>query len=201
MIIIAYKIAIHLKFLVNQILNSLKIRMFNHNIRIGVGYKIKGDFCLTVGKNSTIVIGKRLKIYSNSHLNPISKGQGSVICTENFAKLIIGNDVGMSSVCIWVHKKIEIGDNVKIGACTTILDSDCHSLDYRLRRGVDDMKFKKKSNVYIGNDVLIGANCVILKGVTIGDRSIIGAGSVVTKSIPSDEIWAGNPASFVKKIE
>ncbi len=52
----------------------------------------------------------------------------------------------------------------------------------------------------IEDNVFIGANCIILKGVKIGDRSIIGAGSVVTKNVPSDQIWAGNPAKFIREI-
>lgn len=51
----------------------------------------------------------------------------------------------------------------------------------------------------INDNVFIGARCIILKGVTIGSKSIIGAGSVVTKNIPEGEIWAGNPAKFIKK--
>ena len=52
----------------------------------------------------------------------------------------------------------------------------------------------------IGNNVIIGSNATILGGVTIDDKSIIGAGSVITKNIPSGEIWAGNPAEFKRKI-
>ena len=58
----------------------------------------------------------------------------------------------------------------------------------------------KKKGITIEDDVLIGTRSIILKGVTIGARSIVGSGSVVTKSIPSDEIWAGNPAKFIKRI-
>lgn len=54
--------------------------------------------------------------------------------------------------------------------------------------------------VVIGNDVFIGVKCIILKGVTIGDGAIIGAGSVVTKSIPANQIWAGNPAKYIREI-
>lgn len=55
--------------------------------------------------------------------------------------------------------------------------------------------------VVIKNGVFIGANSIILKGVTIGEKAIVGAGSVVTRSIPDGEIWAGNPAKFIRKIK
>ena len=57
------------------------------------------------------------------------------------------------------------------------------------------------SPVIIKDGAFIGAHSIILKGVIIGEKSIVGAGSVVTKSIPDGEIWAGNPAKFIRKIE
>ena len=53
----------------------------------------------------------------------------------------------------------------------------------------------------IKDHAFIGAHAIILKGVTIGEGSVIGAGSVVTKSVPDGEIWAGNPAVFIRKVE
>ena len=55
--------------------------------------------------------------------------------------------------------------------------------------------------VVIKDGAFIGAHCIILKGVSIGEKSVVGAGSVVTKSIPDGEIWAGNPAKFIRRIE
>ena len=66
--------------------------------------------------------------------------------------------------------------------------------------GMNGVMVYCSKRVTIGNDVFIGANCYIGKGVSIGDRSIIAAGSVVVKSIPPDEIWGGNPAKFIKQI-
>lgn len=89
---------------------------------------------------------------------------------------------------------------LKWGGGTSVYTTDFHSLDMNIRRTDDDMKNRKCSPVVIGDDVFIGAKCIILKGVTIGDGAIIGAGSVVTKNIPACQIWAGNPAKFIRKI-
>ena len=54
--------------------------------------------------------------------------------------------------------------------------------------------------ILIKEGAFIGAHAIILKGVTIGRHSVIGAGAVVTKNVPDNEVWAGNPAKFVKKL-
>lgn len=79
-----------------------------------------------------------------------------------------------------------------------IYDTDFHSIlpEKRLNGNVD----VPTSPIIIGKRVFIGGHSIILKGVTIGDDSVIGAGSVVTKNIPSGEVWAGNPAKFLKKV-
>lgn len=123
-----------------------------------------------------------------------------IIVKEN-AILRIGDNSGMNGVMIYCSHKIIIGNNVKIGGGTRISDSNHHSLDYINRRDFDqDMLHTKTGPISIGDDVFIGANCIINKGITIGDRSIVAAGSVVVKSIPADEIWGGNPAKLIKKI-
>ena len=80
------------------------------------------------------------------------------------------------------------------------MDSDCHSLNYLDRReGSIDQKNKRCKGIVIENDVLVGAYTIILKGVHIGARSVIGAGSVVTKDIPADCIAAGNPCKVIDR--
>ena len=88
------------------------------------------------------------------------------------------------------------------------MDTDAHNLDYKVRRSreiahngisIDSLTANSKP-IIIEKDVLIGTRCIILKGVTIGERSIIGSGSVVTKSIPSDCIAAGNPCKVIKML-
>ena len=75
-------------------------------------------------------------------------------------------------------------------------------MDFMIRRNPKlDHKSPKSSEIIIEDDVFIGLNSMILKGVTIGARSIVGAGSVVTKSVPCDSIVCGNPSRVIKRIE
>lgn len=104
----------------------------------------------------------------------------------------------MSSTRLWIHESARIGNNVKIGGCVLITDTDAHPMDYVARRSSNDGT--KSAPVVIEDDVWVGAHCIILKGVTIGARSIIGAGSVVTKNIPADCVAAGNPCKVIKSL-
>lgn len=115
------------------------------------------------------------------------------------AELIINDHVGLNGVMIFCQNKITIGNNASIGGACRIFDTDHHSLDPFERRDPVLNGNCKTAPVIIGDDVFIGTNSLILKGVTIGNRSVIGAGSVVTKDIPADEIWGGNPAKFIRK--
>ena len=99
-----------------------------------------------------------------------------------------------------------MGNHVNIGGGCMIMDTDVHQLDYLARRGEKPANAEDKittvqcAPVTIEDDVWIGANCQILKGVTIGARSVIGAGSVVTKSIPADCVAAGNPCRVIRHL-
>ncbi|MBR1463143.1 MAG: acyltransferase [Prevotella sp.] len=152
-----------------------------------------------------IAIGDNFHFTSGDGINPICRNlRGCIHLGSKQAEIVIGNNVGMSSTCIWVNNRLTIGNNVNIGGNCTILDTDTHQIDYQSRRGE---KRADSNNPYttiqsapitIEDDVWIGANCIILKGVTIGARSVVGAGSVVTKSIPADCIAAGNPCKVLK---
>ena len=107
----------------------------------------------------------------------------------------------MTNSTINCYQSIIIGNYVNIGAGCVIVDSNFHSLNWRDRLDGTDISKKKNAPVVIKDLAFIGTHSIILKGVTIGEKSIIGAGSVVTHNIPDGEIWAGNPAKFIKKIK
>lgn len=166
---------------------------------LGRNVQIPGKLNLVTSGNNVIAIGDNFYFSSGDAVNPISSNLQGAIYLENGASLKIGNNVGMSSTRMWVHDSVAIGDNVKIGACVLITDTDAHPLDYLARRTSNDGT--KSAPIVIEDDVWVGAHSIILKGVTIGARSIIGAGSVVTKSIPADCVAAGNPCKVIKNLK
>ena len=151
-----------------------------------------------MGDNSIVEIGDNFIFTSGESFNPLCRNLRGSISADANARIKIGDNVRMSSACLRAHKSIIIGNNVLIGGDSILLDSNAHSLFYLDRRiNEKDRANKICDEIIIGNDVLIGTRCIILKGVYVGDRAIIGAGSVVTKDIPADSIAAGNPAKII----
>lgn len=115
------------------------------------------------------------------------------------SEIIIGRDCGVSGAVICAKERVAIGARVQIGSGAVICDTDFHPIDYKIRGNDDDLILAESSPVSIGDDCFIGARAMILKGVSVGARSIVGAGSVVTKNVPANVVVAGNPAKIVRK--
>jgi len=146
-------------------------------------------------------IGKNFSMNSSIGANPIGRTYRCMFIVRRDAILVIGDNVGISGTTIVCQKNILIGNYVKIGGNVCIYDTDFHSLNPILRQNSKkDQGNTAKQDVVIEDNVFIGAHSTILKGVTIGANSIIGASSLVSKDIPKNEIWAGNPAKFIKKV-
>jgi acetyltransferase-like isoleucine patch superfamily enzyme len=114
------------------------------------------------------------------------------------ASLQIGDRVGISGAAIYCSERITIGNDVLIGANCLIYDTDFHPISARDRLAG---KPPLTGAVEIGDGVWLGANVTVLKGVAIGARTVVAAGSIVTKSLPEDCVAAGIPARFVRHIE
>lgn len=175
------------------VLNRLMLK--SCGVKLGKSICIPGRIYVMGGGN--ISIGDDFYFSSGNAVNPISSNLRGTLYVEDGAQLTIGNHVGMSSTRIWASQAITIGNHVNIGGGTLITDTDAHPLDWKYRRNNTGQVLS--APVIIEDDVWIGAQCIILKGVTIGTRTVIGAGSVVTHSIPADCIAAGNPCKVLRK--
>lgn len=163
-------------------------------------FRTNGVPYVMVARGGFLSIGKDFKMNNGIKGNPIGCYERCTFFVDRKAKLIIGNNVGISQAALISYCSIKIGDNVKIGGGVSIYTTDFHSLNPEIRKTQYDLQNRCIAPVIIEDNVFIGAKCIILKGVTIGQNSIVGAGSVVTKSIPADEIWGGNPAKFIRKL-
>jgi acetyltransferase-like isoleucine patch superfamily enzyme len=149
---------------------------------------------------ASIALGDNVILTSLSEVNLAGVDHRVIIAAPTaLSKITIGDNSGMSGGVIYAASEIAIGSNVNIGANTCIYDSDFHSLSY-LERREGSVKNIPVKPIIIEDDVWIGARAVILKGVTIGKASIIGAGSIVTSSVPPNTVWVGNPARLVREI-
>lgn len=183
--------------IINHICTSI------HFVGNGVKHKnftTRGVPYIMVARGGEMEIGENFAMNNGISHNPIGMPQPCTFFVDRGCALTIGDNVGISQTALIAHADLTIGNNVKIGGGTCIYTSDFHSLDANIRRTGEDMDHRKSLPVYIANDVFIGARCIILKGITIGECAIIGAGSVVTKDVPAGEIWAGNPAKFIKRV-
>jgi Acetyltransferase (isoleucine patch superfamily) len=171
------------------------IRLNAHGVHFESDIKIAG--LIYVSNAGEIHISSGVKINSTLFKNPIGVNRCS-FATEKNAVIYIGKNVGMTSVVIYAKEEVIVGDNVFLGAGVKIYDTDFHSLEFKDRSELGDINAKSKK-VILNEGCFIGSNATILKGVVVGSKSIVGAGSIVTTSIPASEVWAGVPARFIKK--
>ncbi len=165
-------------------------------IEIGKNFYVVGK--VPIIAKGKISIGSNFTMTSGYGINAVSNDcQGAFHVVEN-AVLTIGDNVGMNSTRVRVNECVTIGNHVKFGANVLVIDTDSHPIDYLIRRNSSDGT--KSAPILIEDDVWIGAHSIVLKGVTIGARSVIGAGSVVTKNIPADCIAGGNPCKIIRSI-
>jgi len=114
--------------------------------------------------------------------------------TDFGANIKLGKEIFINKSCMFVDLGgIELKDNVLIGPDVKILSVN-HPLDPKNRRGVILRSVKIKRNAWLG------AGVTVCPGVTIGENSVVGAGSVVTKDVPNNTVYAGVPAKFIKNI-
>lgn len=176
------------------------VTIFNMYYAISIGVniqrkvKFKGWTSFFRSTNSRIEIGKNCVFNSSCYTNRIGLNHRCILSStpasdSERAELIIGNNCGFSGTSLWCFKKIVIGNNVRCGANTLIMDGDAH---------FDDWRTSPPKPIEIKDNVFIGANVVVKKGVTIGENSVIGMNSVVTHDIPANSVAVGTPAKIIR---
>lgn len=165
-----------------------KMRLWG--VEFGKKCSFRGNMVFYRGVGATIVIGDDCAFNNDSHFNFRGINHRSILQAVNGGEIKIGNHCGFSGVSIVSSVNITIGNDVMCGTNVMIGDRNDHEDKYPEWQPLP---------VKIGNNVWIGMNSIVMRGVTIGDDSIIGANSVVTKDIPSNCIAAGNPCKVIRE--
>lgn len=169
------------------------------SVEYGSGCKFYGEPIVQRHRRSRIVLGDRVELRSSPTSNPLSPNHPVFLSTrDKDAQILIGNDCGLTGTTVVSEDRVEIGDRVAVGANATIVDTDFHPVNAENRR--QNPLDAQVEPVEIMDDVFIGMNSLILKGVTIGEKSVIGAGSVVVSDVPKDSLVAGNPAKIITDL-
>lgn len=196
-----YRVArwiVHLQRAINGLIARIYLRLLG--VSIGPRLRMHSrPFCRR-HRQASIRIGSDVQINNKLVENPAGIVNRTVFVADRAgAQLEVGNHVGISGAVLFCSSRISIEDYVNIGAGARIYDTDFHPISWRDRREqrVDCIESKP---VRICRDVWIGANAMVLKGVTIGERSIVAAGAVVTSDVPPDCIVGGVPARILRHL-
>lgn len=169
----------------------MKLNLRFKGISYGKHIRFYGYAKFKRSNEGRIHIGKSCVFRSSGTSNLIGINRPCIITALSPAsELIIGDNCGFSGTVVGCFDRIVIGNSVRFGANTLITDSDWHP---------EDPRSSRPRPITIEDNVWLGVNVTVLKGVTIGPNTIIGAGSVVTKNIPGNAIAAGNPCRVIKQ--
>lgn len=183
-----------MKFIKRVILKVLfGNKLFRKGVKFGKGSYIREHATIRGGK--FIKLGKHTRILAYSRLMCFQKISGEVLHPE----ICIGDNVIIGrNASINCCNRIEIGDNCMIAGYCFLHDSN-HGMDPSLPERYEAQPMVRKT-IKLGKNVWLGEKVMVLPGIEIGDNCIIGAGSVVTKSIENNCMAVGNPARVIKKF-
>jgi acetyltransferase-like isoleucine patch superfamily enzyme len=159
---------------------------------------LKGFPLIDITEHASITLGNNVTLNSRNRGYLINlHSPVKLFADRPGAEITIGENTRVHGTCIHAHKRISIGRGCLIAGNTQIFDVSGHDLSFP---HVEDRIHTTGSAkpIIIGDNVWVGANCLILPGTSIGSGSIIAAGSVVVKSIPPFVIAGGNPARVIK---
>lgn len=159
-------------------------RIHRQDGRCGAGLRIRGGLPHILNKGC-LKLGDMVRIRNEPAAVRLRTAAGG--------EIILGNEVSLNTgVILFSAASIQVGDATRIGDNTSLFDTSFHA--------VHEGHQTRARPIRIGRNVWIGRNAIILPGITIGDHSVIAAGSVVFDDVPARQVWRGNPAMFVKHV-
>lgn len=180
-----------------HVMRQINLRTLKkHRVTFADDLSISGRIYIDTAPTASIQIGQGVCIKSSYKANPVA-GVFTKLIAARKGQICIGDRVGISNATVYAFDKITIEDDVLIGADAKLYDCDFHPIDFADRIAGKEPNARP---ICIQQGAFLGAGVTVLKGVTIGAHSVVGAGSVVTKDIPAGEIWGGAPAQFIKRI-
>lgn len=178
------------------------IRLRGMGVVLGKDARFYGMPIVRMTKGSSIFLGDRVVLCSDSRFTDLGVNHPVVLRTlRPGAKIAIGNDCGISGGSICAAISVTIGNECLLGANVTIADTDFHAIKPAGRRFNANPADIGTVPINIADNVFIGTGAVVLKGVSIGSNSVIGAMTTVNKNVQSNVVMAGAPARFVKEVK
>jgi acetyltransferase-like isoleucine patch superfamily enzyme len=174
---------------------------YSEGVSVGQNVRFRGRPIIARKPGSQISIGARTVCISDGRYTALGVRGPTVLRTlTSTAEIRIGEDVGLSGVAICSAAAVTIDDGSLLGADVMIFDNDFHPIDHLDRRYAELDDPSHFLPVVIEQNVFVGTRSIICKGVRIGKNSVIGAGSVVTNSVPENCVYAGSPARFIRSL-
>ena len=170
-------------------------------VQVGRRCRFQGVPLIRCAPSARVTLGDDVVINSRPDSNPAGIAHPTILAAlGEHSAIVVGDGTGISGASIVAQRGVTIGSRVLIGAGACVWDTDFHPLDSDLRR-VHQTRYAGSAPVQIGDDVFVGARALVLKGVSVGARAVIGAGAVVTKDVPPDTIVGGNPARVLGAVQ
>lgn len=176
--------------------------LISHGVETELGYvELFGYPIIRKALGSRIVIGKGVMLISESQYNTSGINHPCILSAEVAgAEIIIHDGVGMSGTAVVAVGRVEIGEQTMLGANTNVYETDFHSADPVKRFGHETIAEVPHAPIVIGKRCWIASNSTVLKGVTIGDETVVGAMSLVNRPLPPRVLAGGVPAKVIKQL-
>lgn len=181
---------------------SIPLRLKLSGVTIGKNVRFYGMPIVSLAPNSKIELRDRSVLCSDSRFTALGVSHPVVLRTLRAgAEIVIGEDSGISGGTVCAAVSVRIGRECMFGADVMVVDTDFHAVKAEGRRRNQNEEDIAAKPIVLQDNVFLGSRSTVLKGVSIGANSIVGAGSVVVKDVSRDSIFGGNPSRIIASLE